>query len=316
MDVVISYTTYCFGHDEVDYATQIFRKWQYARNPNLRWRGPLGFGPAPSPRQDALGRSRRHLQEQSCTTATVKFKTSRTFLQNLFPTSSFAFKTPGTVVLASFSATAFNNIAWLGGGGYSQFGLHLHGVEYRKEDGSSIAGTYIPVIFEDLADTIIAGRDDTGLPKVYCAIDIHSRQKSYRMQASWRGAKFLDFELEGLAAVENPTTRDVATTELDQGDLVHRYVPTVGKDTNGKTACEHSVLIPRLEDWNPTLSKATRVATAKRARVVFDKLDVDALPTLHHIVDVLADLPIYEVVGAKVVRGTGVADMSTAHRIE
>ena len=45
-------------------------------------------------------------------------------------------------------------------------------------------------------------------------------------------------------------------------------------------------------------------------------MDWDALPTLHHIIDVLADIPIYEVISAKIVEGTGVPDVSSARRIE
>jgi hypothetical protein len=310
----MAYTSYSFGHDEIDYATQVFKTWQYSKNSNLCWRGPLGFGPAPGPRQDILGRPLQHLQEQTITTAVVKFKTSRTFLQNLFPTKSFAFKSPATAVYASLSVTTFNNMTWLGGGGYSQLGLHIHGVEYKKKDKSFIIGTYIHVLFEDLEDYIIMGRDDIGLPKVYCGLDIHHRQKSYRMQASWQGAKFLDFELEGLAIIDNPTDQEAATNELDQGNLVYRYIPAVTDEAKGAADCEYPVVIPR--DSSSAVSKTTHVAEAKWARVLFDKRDSDALPTLHHIVDVLADMPIYKVVGAKVVTGIGAPDMSRARRIE
>ena len=312
---MMAYTAYNFGHDEIDYATQVFKKSQYAKNTNLCWKAPLGFGPVPSPRQDHFGRPQSHRQEQTFTTALVKFKSSRTFLQNLLPTKSFAFKSPATAVYASFSVATFNNMTWIGGSGHNQLGLRIHGVEYKKEDGSSIIGTYIPVLLEDLADSIIAGRDEVGMPKVYCALDVHQRQKSYRMQASWQGAKFLDFELEGLETVDHPVDRDTATSELDQGDLVYRYIPAVTDEARGKVDCEYPVIIPRYSSsasW-----KATHVAKAKRARVVFDKRDVDALPTLHHIVEVLANIPIYEVVGAKVVQGTGVPDSTSgAKRID
>ena len=115
-------------------------------------------------------------------------------------------------------------------------------------------------------------------------------------KASWQGAKFFDFELEGLTTVDNLTNRDIATNEPDQGDLAYRYVAAVGSDAKGKADCDYPVVISRAEDSTNTLWKATHVAKAKRARVMFDKLDVDAYPTLHHIEDVLADVPIYEIV--------------------
>jgi len=40
------------------------------------------------------------------------------------------------------------------------------------------------------------------------------------------------------------------------------------------------------------------------------------LPTLHHIISILQEIPIYEIMGAKVVEGTGVPDVGNAKRIE
>lgn len=143
---------------------------------------PLRFGPAPGPRQDAFGNP--HLSaHQTFSTTSLKFETSRTFLQNLFPTGSFAFKSPDAVAFVSFSVTTLDKMAWLGGSGYSHFGLYIHGVQYKKQDGTAVDGTYIPVLFENLADPIVTGRDDLGMPKIYCEIDIERSSKSYDMRA-------------------------------------------------------------------------------------------------------------------------------------
>ena len=79
----------------------------------------------------------------SCFQASIKFKTSRTLLQNLFPpnSTSYRFKSPGTVAYASFSQTTLNKMDWLGGSGYKHIGLYIHGVEYVKKNGDIISGT-------------------------------------------------------------------------------------------------------------------------------------------------------------------------------
>lgn len=312
-NTVMTYTAYNFGHDEWDNSTNEFKKFQRAKNPNVYWRAPVAFGPSPGPRQDIWGRPRPSLH-QTFVTASIKFKTSRTFLQNLFPTESFTFKSPGTVAYASFSTTTLGKMSWLGGGGYNHFGLYIHGVQYKKKDGSTIDGTYMPVLFESLTDPIVTGRDELGMPKLYCAIDIHRREKSYRMQASWQGAKFADFNLEGLEAVDHKTEQGTIGGESDYGILVYRYVPAVGE--RGKSDCEYPVVVPHGEESKVVPSTVHSVAKSQKSSVIFNKMDWDALPTLHHIVDVLADIPIYEVVGAKVVEGTGVPDVSSARRIE
>jgi hypothetical protein len=309
----MKYTEYNFGHDEWDNSTYIFKKWQQAKNTKVYWRTPVGFGPAPGPRMDVWGRPRESL-ESTFVTASIKFKTSRTFLQNLFPTESYSFKSPGTVAYASFSVTTLGKMAWLGGGGYNHFGLYIHGVQYKKKDGSTIDGTHMPVLFESLTDPIVTGRDELGMPKVFCDIDIHRREKSYRMQASWRGAKFCDFNLSGLSPFDASTEAGTIGGESDFGILVYRYIPAVGTSERGKADAEYPVVVPHSEETTP--STVHKVLKPEKSSVTFDKMDWDALPTLNHIIDVLADIPIYEIVGAKVVEGTGVPDVSAARRIE
>ncbi|KAF4625093.1 hypothetical protein G7Y89_g13079 [Cudoniella acicularis] len=297
---MMEYTNYNFGHDEWDNSTNIFTKWLRAKNPGVYWRSPVAFGPSPGPRQDILGKDQPSLQ-QTFVTASIKFKTSRTFLQNLFPTASFKFQSHGTVAYASFSVTTLGNMTWLGGGGYNHFGLYIHGVTYTKADGSVINGTYMPVLFENLADPIITGRDELGMPKIYCAIDTHRRKHGYHMSAGWQGAKFCDFHLEGLEEVDASGTKGTIGGEDDEGILVYRYVPKVG--IRGEADVEYPVVVPHKEESKKVPSTVKSVSVAKKASIKFDKLDQEALPTVHYVVSVLADIPCYEVVSAKVVEG-------------
>jgi hypothetical protein len=199
------YTIYNFGHDEWDHSQKALKDWQKARNPSVYWRMPVAFGPAPGLRQDAYGNPHPSAH-QAFSTASIKFKTSQTFLQNLFPTNSFAFKSPGTVAFASFSFTTLDKMAWLGGNGYNHFGLYIHGVQYKKRDGTTVDGTYIPVLFENHADSIVTGRDELGMPKIYCEIGIKHSSKSLNMQASWRGTSFASIHIANLDVADNASS--------------------------------------------------------------------------------------------------------------
>ena len=174
----------------------------------------------------------------------------------------------------------------------------------------------MPLLFESLADPIVTGRDELGMPKVYCEIDIHQRFKSYRMQASWQGTRFCDFNLEGLLSVDPAADKGTIGGESDYGILVYKYIPAVGRNMRGKADCEYAVVVPHEEESQIAPSTVKSVANAENASVSFNKLDMNALPTLHHIVSVLASIPIYEFVRAKVVEGKGVPDVSSARRIE
>jgi hypothetical protein len=224
---VMEYTNYNFGHDEWDHSTEKFRRWDWVRMPHLYWRMPVSFGPFPGPRQTFDGRP-REARHSTFTTASVKFKTSRTVLQNLFPSASFSFKSPGTVAHASFSQSTLNSMEWLGGGGYRHMGLYIHGVQYTCKDGTVLDGTYLPVLFESLTDPIVSGREELGMPKLYCTIDLFRRAGSYRIQTGWQGATFGTISLEGL--VEEDPGADKGTTggEDDDGIFAYKYVRAAG----------------------------------------------------------------------------------------
>lgn len=310
------YTNYNFGHDEFDNSTQRLREYKWAQVPKVYWRMPIQFGPMPGPRQNHQGTARNAL-ESTFTTASIKFKTSRTVLQNLFPPGDkkYRFKSPGTIAYASFSQTTLNKMEWLGGSGYSHLGLYIHGVEYTKSNGDIVSGTYMPILFESLTDPIVSGREELGMPKLYSAIDIYRGAESYRVNTSWQGSQWGNFRLEGLKPVTDlSNVTGKISGEDDDGILVYRYVPKVGRANKGIAADEHAVFVPYKEDMPQPVTQ--RVWQANRATFKIDALDWDCLPTLHHVIDRLQELPVYEVVGGKVVEGVGVPDVGAARRIE
>ncbi|CAI7650086.1 unnamed protein product [Penicillium manginii] len=308
---------YIYGHDEFDHSAQVLRKYLWSKNPHMYWRQPIVFGPMPGPRQDWYGNDRAIQSLQSTfQTASIKFKTSRTLLQNLFPNDRYSFISPSTVARASFSQTTLNGMDWLGGGGYRHIGLYIHGVQYKKENGEVLKGTYMPILFESLADPIVSGREELGMPKLYTAIDIHERNSSYRLQTSWQGAVWGHFELEDLEDQDLGADKGTIGGEDDDGILVYRYMPKVGRDTKGEAAEEYPVFVPHAQESKVVPSKVTRVRRSKSAKVNINELNWDALPTLHHVVSRLAEIPIDEVIEAKITEGFGVPDVSSAQRIE
>ncbi|ROV99928.1 hypothetical protein VMCG_06182 [Cytospora schulzeri] len=317
---MMQYTAYNFGHDEIDNSNNVFKRWKWSQKPNMYWRMPISFGPFPGPRQDGYGRNPQEGPQRTFTTVSVKFNTSRTYLETLFPTPSFRFKSPATVCQASISLTELGNMQWLGGEGYRNLGLYVHGVEYVKRDGTAVPGTFMAVLFENLTDPITSGREELGMPKLFCDIDVHRRgATSVRAAASWRGARFLDVGLTGLEEDDPATEHGTIGGEADYGMLAYRYVPAVGRP--GVADCEYAVVVPHGEEQpKATVTKVFRAPAVqdktKGVSVEVDGLDWEALPTLHHVAGALAEIPIYGVVSAKVVEGTGVPDVSAARRIE
>jgi hypothetical protein len=209
-------------------------------------------------------------------------------------------------------------MTWLGGGGYSHCGLYIHGVNYTKRDGSKIFGTYLAVLFENLADPIITGRDELGMPKLFCDISAQVQGNEASIALAWRGAQFADIKVSGLSTPPPPPAESAAPAQRmpgppppppEQGQFAYRYVPAVGQP--GKTDAEYAVFIPNPKPTSEPETLVTATATAK-----IEARDWQSLPTIHNVAKGLAELPIYGVEEAKVVRAQGVSDVSAAERIE
>lgn len=308
---------YIFGHDEFDYSSNILRQYLWSQDPRMYWRQPIVFGPMPGPRQDFFGRDRaRPSLTSTFTTTSIKFKTSRTLLQNLLPTSSYSFTSPSSVAYASFSQTTLDRMDWLGGGGYRHLGLYIHGVQYRKKDSSILNGTYMPILFESLADPIVSGREELGMPKLYSAVDVHHRTNSVHIQTSWQGAVWGNFRLEELQEVDTSNEKGTIGGTADDGILVYRYIPKVGTEAKGVPEAEYPIVVPHAEESKVVPSRVKRVRTTKKAAIEIKPMTWDSLPTLHHVISRLAEIPIDDIVEAKMVEGEGVPDVSSAVRIE
>jgi len=324
---MMEYQKYNFGHDAHDFATNKLRHMLNTQDPTARFRSPFGFGPSPGPRQP-LGLSPSHSDVQSLRqtkpetseTISVRFQTSRTYLENLLP-AGFAFTSPGTLAYASISCSTLDGMTWLAGGGYSHCGLYIHGVNYTKRDGSKIFGTYLAVLFENLADPIITGRDELGMPKLFADISAQVQGNEASIALSWRGAQFAEIKVSGLSTPAPPPAESAPPAQRmpgppppppEQGQFTYRYVPAVSQP--GKTDAEYAVFVPNPKPAADSVAPETLTTTTATAK--FEAQDWQSLPTLHNVAKGLAELPIYGVEEAKVVRAKGVSDVGAAQRIE
>lgn len=321
------FTAYNVGHDEWHSSNTALQKHLAKKRPDTRWRTPIGFGPAPGPRQP-LGLSLNsievaHIREHTPETSsalTIRFKSSRTYLQKLLP-PGFSFVSPATICEATILCNTLDGMTWLGGGGYSFVMLCLHGVQYVKRDGEKLFGTFLPLLFENFTDPIVTGRDDLGMPKLFAAIDVHHEDDQARVEISWRGTTFGSVTLTGLTehCIDSATTNNGSVSASqpvqsppDNGQFAWRFVPAVGQP--GKADAEYPVFVPRPDPGK--FGKDAKVRVAKDAKFELLAQDWNKLPTLHNVARVLAEIPQYGLVEAKHVSSVGCDDLSSAYRIE
>lgn len=118
--------------------------------------------------------------------------------------------------------------------------------------------------------------------------------------AGWRGSVWGTFDLSGLRPIddgESLMVEDAATKVL-----VHLGISRAVK------VCAHQDGVKdRSAGFVHTASEAkvSRAWKSEKAAFTLDAKDRRALPTLHHVIERLAEILVYECITAQVIEGTG-----------
>ncbi|KAJ9419475.1 hypothetical protein QL093DRAFT_2063809, partial [Fusarium oxysporum] len=102
--------------------------------------------------------------------------------------------------------------------------------------------------------------------------------------------------------------------EDDEGILAYKYIPKVGD--HGQADVQHATFVSHEKQTKVVISKVLKVFIAKRASFEFDPYDWEAIPTLHYVISRLAEIPVYNIPGAKVLEEVGIPDVSSARWID
>lgn len=249
---------------------------------NKRYRMPVAFGPMPGPRQNASG-GRIVNPIANIQTVATRFLTDVDKLTELLP--------PGLVLdgepVVTVEIKYLSELSWLAGRGYSSLGIKIPAI--CKGKAETVMGPFLAVLWENSADPIITGREELGYSKLYCEIDspavMGDRQ---RFSASWGKCRFFEMELVDIRPAPQRVEAQV------DGTIHYRYVPKIGEP--GEADFAGPVLSPAggrrelIDHFQATGS------------VSFIKSRWEDLPTLFHIVNALAALPVLESRGATITR--------------
>lgn len=296
-------------------------------------RVPVGFGPAPSPRQDPKG-ERFDWSEAKTTTVGVVVEASVASIQALLPEGYEATASSNGKGTVLFEVMELRNLPWLAGRGYNTWGIYLNDVVCHRVS-PPVKASYMSVLFESFTDPITTGREELGFCKLWAELpDGEVREKGRTHTASWLGFEFLRLELDGLkehdpatAPGRKPESR-IFTHPTKDGILHHRYVPSVGEP--GKHDASYATFCPPPPGEAPVSYYAapyaspdpckpkepTTFADGKGAKLEIKKGTFEQLPTLHNVVDGLAALQLGNVLEVAVQKFNGASDLKSNHRIE
>lgn len=251
-------------------------------DPNASYQMPAHFGP----RYVGPGTSGWY---HDVTMMIVSYETDRDSLQQYLPKPLQVAEIP----LVTVTYACNKNVDWLAGHGYNLIGVSA-AVRYQGS-GEEIAGNYTLVMWENLADPILSGRELQGIPKIYADIPQHSSKDGrWLCNAKHFGHAIVDMEI---AKLRDPTAEEIAASEAEKAGRDHpigwRYIPAIG---GYGPAHQEFTTFPS--------STSIKWAQVGEGAVNWQQLTWEQNPTQFHIVNALAALPVLAYRPAIVAQGS------------
>ena len=209
----------------------------YEFDKGAMYRMPTHFGPRTGPRRGPDGGRFENRDTPRSSAFSLSFLTDPDQLERMLPPG---FQLEGEPVV-TISLNYMTEIEWLAGRGYNTLGVSFP-VRYQgaRDD---VSGQLLTVLWENLTDPIITGREELGFSKIYCELPppIHLRGE-YHITASWLGYKFLDLTIKDLRQLSKEEIDRAARQATGEGTMHYKYMPRTGEW--GKADIAYAVLTP------------------------------------------------------------------------
>ena len=253
-----------------------------ANDPNLKpqYRMPRVFGALPGPRN--VPKDKQHLpNNQSNLTLTVTALTDAARLSELLPPDCVLDGDPLLTVTIAY----MSNIGWLAGHGYAMLSVRFK-ISHDAQNRGKRNGLFMPVLWENLADPIVTGREELGFAKLYADLPppIIVGDNCSAL-ASWRNFRFFDLQIEDLADAPIPAPQA-------EGSFHHKYIPKTGSLSESDVDyLEYAPPDAAATGYGPL--RTTRFRRG-RGSFAFHPTRWEDIPFQYPIINALAELPILE----------------------
>jgi hypothetical protein len=262
------------------------------------YRMPTHFGPSAGPREGEGGRNFENIDAPQATVVRLSYLSSREQLDALLP-EGFALEV-GHEPVVTMEFTYLTEIPWLAGRGYNTLGMSFPVIFRGKED--QIAGRFLTVLWENLCDPILTGREELGFAKIYCELPApRVYDKGVHCTASWLGFQFAELSVENLTAIS--LEEAARAGRRGEGTLHFKYLPKTGEW--GRAEVGYITFTPDSGGHGRTVE-----AWRGNGRVEFTRTTWEDMPTQFHIVNGLRELEVKEYLGGWVLKRVGSKDLS------
>lgn len=269
----------------------------YKLSPENMYRMPTHFGRRTGPRRGPDNQGFECKDSPQSTVISVAFLGNPNQLEDFMPPG---FTLSGEPVV-SVTAIYMTDIDWLAGRGYNILGVRVPATFTGEKD--TVTGTFLAVLWENLTDPIITGREELGYSKIYAELPEPKMSNSgYSIEASWLGYRFLDLDVTGLEKSSDEDVQKYEQSRLDAGDLHFKYMPRTGEW--GTADVSYVTYSPAQPSNNRIITRSTGDGHLK-----FHAARWEDMPTQYNIVNALSELEICEYRGGSVTETVGGKDL-------
>ena len=187
---------------------------------NPMYRMPVFFGPATGPRRGPTGEPFDGTKGFDTITQTISLLGDPKQLQEFLPPNFELYGDP----IFNVHFKYMKNIEWLAGRGYNLAGVNIHAVHKGAKE---TPGTLLLVLWENMNEPILSGREELGYSKVYCELpDYQEVQGTCYCKASWDGFRFMELTTNNSRDPSDEDNKGVAARTAGlMGNLHYKYIP-------------------------------------------------------------------------------------------
>lgn len=270
-------------------------------DPNIEhdpvFRMPVVLGPASGPRN--MPKSKMHLRFDGDTQVLMVSATSTpAALSRIVPPRCKPLDGARLDVIAYCQ----KNLGWLAGRGYNIVAIRIP-VLFDSKAGP-VEMNFTPVLWENMADPVLTGREELGSPKLFASIpDLRRSGAGMTATAEWEGFRFFDMSVDELTPTESPLP-------AVRPNLLYRYHSRVGD-------WQHADL-EQMTRATPGKGPAPKISNHRvgNGRFKFYPAQWEDMPTQYTYVRALADLPIEEFGRAHYYEMSGITDLMAQDIVE
>jgi len=192
---------------------------------------------------------------------------------------------------------------WLAGRGYNIVSVSAQATYAGEVD--QISGSYALVLWENLTEPILTGREFQGIPKIYGEIEDHHAYKGvWRTTLSNNGKTMLEMQAADLTKMTSEAFETFKGQSQHLDLLGWKYIPN---ETGSGPIVSYATLFP--------MSSRYHEAWSAKGTLQWYRRSWEEIPTQAHIVNALHALPIKQVVSCIVAKASVTLHASSVRRL-